>query len=106
LHTEIVLVILSEVEVMSEENVVYIGNKPVMNYVLAVVTQMNNGNADVVLKARGRAISRAVDVAEIVRNRFITDINIENIDINTEEIIGNEGTATNVSAIEILLRKE
>ena len=51
---------------MSEENVVYIGNKPVMNYVLAVVTQMNGGVPSVMLKARGRAISRAVDVAEIV----------------------------------------
>jgi len=50
---------------MSEENVVYIGNKPVMNYVLAVVTQMNSGVPEVMLKARGRAISRAVDVAEI-----------------------------------------
>ncbi|MDZ4172154.1 MAG: DNA-binding protein Alba [Methanobacteriaceae archaeon] len=91
---------------MSEENVVYIGNKPVMNYVLAVVTQMNGGSNEVVLKARGRAISRAVDVAEIVRNRFITDIDVQNIDISTEEIVGNEGTATNVSAIEILLQKD
>jgi len=90
---------------MSEENVVYIGNKPVMNYVLAVVTQMNGGADEVILKARGRAISRAVDVAEIVKNRFIPDINVANIDISTEEIIGNEGTATNVSAIEIQLRK-
>ncbi|MBC7100680.1 DNA-binding protein Alba [Methanothermobacter tenebrarum] len=90
---------------MSEENVVYIGNKPVMNYVLAVVTQMNGGADEVILKARGRAISRAVDVAEIVKNRFIPDIEVANIDISTEEIIGNEGTATNVSAIEIQLRK-
>ncbi|BAW32062.1 MAG TPA: DNA-binding protein Alba [Methanothermobacter sp.] len=90
---------------MSEENVVYIGNKPVMNYVLAVVTQMNGGADEVILKARGRAISRAVDVAEIVKNRFIPDIDVANIDISTEEIIGNEGTATNVSAIEIQLRK-
>ncbi|HDI10182.1 MAG TPA: RNA-binding protein, partial [Euryarchaeota archaeon] len=49
-----------------EENVVYIGGKPVMNYVLAVITQFNEGGDRVVLKARGRAISRAVDVAEIV----------------------------------------
>ncbi len=90
---------------MSEENVVYIGNKPVMNYVLAVVTQMNGGANEVILKARGRAISRAVDVAEIVKNRFIPDIEVANIDISTEEIIGNEGTATNVSAIEIQLKK-
>jgi archaea-specific DNA-binding protein len=90
---------------MSEENVVYIGNKPVMNYVLAVVTQMNGGKTEVILKARGRAISRAVDVAEIVRHRFITDVGIGSIDISTEEIMNNEGSSTNVSAIEIQLAK-
>lgn len=77
---------------MAEENIVYIGNKPVMNYVLAVVTQMNSGVTEVILKARGRAISRAVDVAEIVRNRFISDVEVKSIDISTEEIVGNEGT--------------
>jgi DNA-binding protein len=91
---------------MSEENIVYIGNKPVMNYVLAVVTQMNSGASEVALKARGRAISRAVDVAEIVRNRFIPDAQLESIDISTEEILNNEGTNTNVSSIEIKLSKE
>jgi len=77
-----------------------------MNYVLAVVTQMNGGTNEVILKARGRAISRAVDVAEIVRNRFITDVTIASIDICTEEIMSNEGTSTNVSAIEIQLSKD
>lgn len=50
-----------------EENVIFIGSKPVMNYVLAVVTQFNGGADHVSLKARGKAISRAVDTAEIVR---------------------------------------
>lgn len=90
---------------MAEENIVYIGNKPVMNYVLAVVTQMNSEVTEVILKARGRAISRAVDVAEIVRNRFISDVDVKSIDISTEEIVGNEGTSSNVSAIEIRLSK-
>lgn len=90
---------------MTEKNVVYIGNKPVMNYVLAVVTQINEGNPEVILKARGRAISRAVDVAEIVRNRFISDIEIENIEISTEEVSNREGSNSNVSAIEIKLKK-
>lgn len=90
---------------MSEENIVYIGNKPVMNYVLAVVTQINNGITEVTLKARGRAISRAVDVAEIVKNKFLTDIQIESIEISTEEIKNSEGVNTNVSAIEIRLNK-
>lgn len=90
---------------MAEENIVYIGNKPLMNYVLAVVTQMNSGVTEVILKSRGRAISRAVDVAEIVRNRFISDVDVKSIDISTEEIVGNEGTSSNVSAIEIRLSK-
>ena len=90
---------------MSEENVVYIGNKPVMNYVLAVVTQMNGGTSEVILKARGRAISRAVDVAEIVRNRFIPEAELGTIDISTEEVSSMEGSNSNVSAIEIQLNK-
>lgn len=90
---------------MSEENVIYIGTKPVMNYVLAVVTQMNGGNSEVILKARGRSISRAVDVAEIVRNRFITDVELGSIDISTEEVSNREGLNSNVSAIEIQLNK-
>jgi len=90
---------------MSEENVVYIGNKPVMNYVLAVVTQMNSGVPEVMLKARGRAISRAVDVAEIVRNRFLPELEVGSIDICTEEMTSREGSNSNVSAIEIQLCK-
>ncbi len=89
-----------------EENIIYIGNKPVMNYVLAVVTQINNGTDEVYLKARGKAISRAVDVAEIVRNRFIPDCDVENIKIATEEIENNEGMKTNVSTIEIHIKKD
>ena len=90
---------------MSEENVVYIGNKPVMNYVLAVVTQMNGGTSEVSLKARGKAISRAVDVAEIVRNRFLSEVELGNINISTEEVSNMEGSNSNVSAIEIQLSK-
>ncbi len=90
---------------MSEENVVYIGTKPVMNYVLAVVTQMNGGTSEVMLKARGKAISRAVDVAEIVRNKFILDAELGAIDISTEEVANREGSNSNVSAIEIQLSR-
>ena len=90
---------------MTEENIVFIGNKPVMNYVLAVVTQMNGGSSEVLLKARGKAISRAVDVAEIVRNRFITEAELGSINISTEEVSNMEGSNSNVSAIEIKLNK-
>ena len=89
----------------SEENVIYVGNKPPMSYVLAVVTQFNSGSAEVVIKARGRAISRAVDAAEITRNRFVTDAKIKEIRIGTEAITNEEGRTSNVSSIEISLTK-
>jgi DNA-binding protein len=89
----------------SEENVIYVGNKPPMSYVLAVVTQFNSGSTDVVIKARGRAISRAVDAAEITRNRFVTDAKIKEIRIGTEAITNEEGRTSNVSSIEIVLTK-
>ena len=89
----------------SEENVIYVGNKPPMSYVLAVVTQFNSGSAEVVIKARGRAISRAVDAAEITRNRFVTDAKVKEIRIGTESITNEEGRTSNVSSIEIALAK-
>jgi DNA-binding protein len=89
----------------SEENVIYVGNKPPMSYVLAVVTQFNSGSNDVVVKARGRAISRAVDAVEITRNRFVTDAKIKEIRIGTEAITNEEGRTSNVSSIEITLSK-
>ena len=90
----------------ADGNVVFIGSKPVMSYVLACITQLNEGNQDLVLKARGRAISRAVDTAEIIRNRFVTDAVIKDIKISTEEIERSEGGTANVSAIEITISKK
>jgi len=71
------------------ENAVFVGNKPVMNYVLAVLTQFNSGVKEVSVKARGRAISRAVDVAEIVRKRFLPDVDVADIKISTEKVKAN-----------------
>lgn len=87
-----------------EENTIFIGNKPVMNYVLAVVTQFND-NDTVTLRARGKAISRAVDTAEIVRNSFVQEANIADIHISTEEVENYNNEKTNVSIIEIKLEK-
>jgi DNA-binding protein len=87
------------------ENVIYVGKKPVMNYVLAVVTQFNNGAKTVTIKARGNTISRAVDVAEISRNRFVSDVKVSNIAINSEELTNEDGTKSKVSAIQIMLAK-
>ncbi len=89
---------------MAENNVVYVGNKPVMNYVLAVVKEFNNGAAEVTIKARGRAISRAVDAVEVSKNRFVTDARVKDIRIGTEKIASENGES-NVSIIEIVIAK-
>jgi len=89
---------------MTDNNIVYVGNKPVMNYVLAVVKEFNNGASEVIIKARGKAISRAVDAAEVSRNRFITDAKINGITIGTEKMQSENGSS-NVSIIEIVIGK-
>ena len=91
---------------MAEDEVVFVGNKPVMNYVLAVMTQFNKPISSVILKARGRAISRAVDTAEITRNRFMPNLTVKNIIIGTESIPNEEGKMVNVSSMEIILTKQ
>lgn len=88
-----------------DDNTVYVGKKGVMAYVLAAVTQFNNGMDEVVIKARGRSISKAVDVAEILRGRFVTDTETSDIKIATEEIEGIDRTSK-VSSIEITLKKQ
>ena len=87
-----------------ENNTIFVGSKPVMNYVLAVVTQFTEGSDCVCIRARGKAISRAVDTAEIVRNRFVQDAVVKDIKISTEEI-ENYNNTTNVSIIEIFIEK-
>jgi DNA-binding protein len=95
-------------ETMSKEsNIIYIGRKPPMNYVLAVITSFNVPNTkEVVLKARGQAISTAIDVAEITRRRFMKELNVDEITIGTEEMPPREGEnrARNISTMEITLK--
>ena len=92
-----------------ESNAVLIGRKPAMNYVLACITLYHGGAGEGKVKARGRAISRAVDVVEIVRRRFLPDVKIKGIDIGTQQLPAREGEEgrgpTNVSTIEITLTK-
>ena len=93
---------------MSENNSVLVGRKPVMNYVLACITLFHGGAKEVNVKARGREISRAVDIVEIARRRFLPDAKVGNITIGTEQLqVGEEGnmSTTNVSTIEIILTR-
>ena len=87
------------------DNVILVGQKPSMAYVLGTVTQFSEGKSEVHIKARGKAISRAVDVAEIVRRKFAQDAKIKDISIGTEERELENGTKINVSSIDIVLAK-
>ena len=78
-----------------------------MNYVLAVMTSFTGSNTqDVTVKARGQAITTAVDVVEITRNRFLKELRVDKITIGTDEIPQEEGGTRNVSTIEITLTRE
>lgn len=92
----------------SPENVVYIGKKPTMNYVLAIVTQMNGGVPRIAVKARGNSISKAVDVVEIARHRFLPamkDPSSETIAFKSDDVTNEDGTKSKVSAIQITIKK-
>jgi len=95
---------------MSEKsNVIYVGRKPVMSYVLAVITSFSGSNLEeVTLKARGQAITTAVDVAEITKRRFLKELKIGEISIGTEEMPPREGEGRPrmVSTMEITLSRK
>lgn len=82
---------------------VYVGNKTPMKYVQAAMTSFNQGNDRVVLKSRGRAISTAVDTAEILRREFMEDVDIQDIEISTEEIEDDDGEPLKLSSMRIIL---
>lgn len=88
-----------------EEQSIFIGGKPFMNYVTGVVIQFNNEAKRVVIKARGKFISKGVDVAEVARRKFLSDknVSIKNVSIGSEEFENKEGKIVNVSVIEITL---
>ena len=92
---------------MTEDNSIFIGNKPFMNYVTGVVMQFTTkGASEVTIKARGKFIARAVDVAEVASKRFLdSSIRVEGIGINSEQFTTTEGRQVRVSTIEIVLKK-
>ncbi|MBC8500355.1 MAG: DNA-binding protein Alba [Nanoarchaeota archaeon] len=91
-----------------EDNSIFIGGKPFMNYVTSVVIQFTTKEAkEVIVKARGKFISRAVDVSEVAVNRFLKDqIEKKGIEIDSEEFQNKEGKDVRVSTIEITLKRK
>ena len=92
----------------SQENSIFIGGKPFMNYVTGVIMQFNNGADEVKVKARGKFISKGVDVAEVARRKFLTEqnVSVKDVRIGSEEFENKEGKTINVSILEIILKKE
>jgi DNA-binding protein len=90
------------------DNTIFIGGKPFMNYVTAVVMQFTTkGAREVIIRARGKFISRAVDVAEVASKRFLKEQNIavKDIKIDSEDFENKEGRRVNVSTIDITLTR-
>ena len=92
---------------MSEDNSIFIGNKPFMNYVTAVVMQFTTqGAEEVKVMARGKFICRAVDVSEVSAKRFLQGtVAVKGIRIDSEEFTNKEGKQVRVSTIEITLER-
>lgn len=86
--------------------IVYVGRKATMNYVLACITLFHGGAKEILIKARGRSISKAVDVARIVRENFMRGVVVKNVEIGTEIMTRKDGRTVSVSTISILLVKE
>ena len=85
-----------------DDNNVFVGRRPTMNYVMATMMILNKGE-DCTVKARGRAISHAVDVCEILKNRFLKGVEYKDIVISTEVLTGENNQSSNVISIEIVL---
>ena len=92
-------------EKRAADNVVFIGKKPAMAYVMAVITQFTGGQTEIHIKARGRSISTCVDVAEIVKNKFLPTAKITDIKIGTEQVTVEGGATIGVSTMEITMTK-
>ena len=94
-----------EPKVEATEKIVYVGQKPVKNYVIACLTSFNAGSNPIVIKARGRAICKAVDTVELLRRAFLKDSRLQSIVISTEQVTREGNRKANVSTIEITVTR-
>mgnify|MGYP001474709051 CR=1 FL=1 len=90
------------------DNSFFIGEKPLMNYVTAAVMHFTSRNApEIVLKARGKFMSRAIDISQVIVNRFLKEqAHINDVRLNSEEFTNNEGRKVRVSTIEIFIKRK
>jgi len=84
-------------------NMVRIGKKPTMNYVVACVTLFNTGVPEVLVRARGQSITKAIDTVEMLRRAFFKNVQVRSVDIGTEDVTRDDGSTASLSTIEIML---
>src|SRR5437867_3627085 len=89
--------------VEEEPNIVRIGKKPIMNYVVACMTLLNNGVGEVMVRGRGQSITKAVETVDMLKRAFMKNIKVHSVDIGTEEIKRDDGSIASLSMIEIML---
>ena len=86
-----------------ELQIVRIGKKPTMNYVVACMTLLNSGQPEIMVRARGQSITKAVETVDMLKRAFLKNIKIHSVDIGTEEVKREDGSAASLSMIEIVL---
>ena len=85
-------------------DLVVVGRKPVMRYALAVLTSFNRGSTEVVVRGRGRAVAKCVDVVNMLRRSFYRDLKVEDVKLGTDQLQLGDRTV-NVSFIEIRISR-
>lgn len=92
----------------TDDSVILVGERPFMNYVTAVVMQFNIGaKNEVAIKSRGKFMSKAIDIEEVVRHRFLSDVvELKNVKIESESFTNKEGRVVRVSTLELVLAKK
>ncbi len=89
---------------MSQPKLIIVGtSKPVLNYVTACITLFNNGEKRIMIRARGRAINVAVEVVQLLRSRFMRDVEINSVNVDRDVIVGRDGTPFSVAVLELEL---
>lgn len=91
---------------ITQGNMIRIGKKPLLSYVVACITLFNSGNNEIMVRARGRSIPKAVDTVEMLKRSFFKGLFVKSIEIGSEDIRRYNGRGTSISIIEIILTKK
>ncbi len=97
---------LGALNMITQGNLIRIGKKPVLSYVVACVTLFNSGKNEIMVRARGRSISKAVDTVEMLKHSFLKGLFVKSIEIGSEDVRRYDGRGTSVSIIEIILSRK